>query len=142
MTEILVYIGLLTGAAFMLLAAIGIIRLPDLPTRMHASTKSGALGTSLIMISVAFAFLDPVVTLRALAIILFILITSPVAAHVIGRAGYFVGVTLWDGTVKDMLKESYDPESHYLRSGFEGMDEDDSEEMDDSTDADADQDRQ
>ncbi len=141
MTEILVYIGLLTGAAFMLLAAIGIIRLPDLPTRMHASTKSGALGTSLIMISVAFAFLDPVVTLRSLAIILFILITSPVAAHVIGRAGYFVGVTLWDGTVKDMLKESYDPESHYLRSGFEGMDEDDSEEMDDSMDADTDQDK-
>lgn len=139
MTEILVYVLLLSGAAFMLLAAIGIIRLPDLPTRMHASTKSGALGTSLIMMGVAMAFLDPVVTFRAFAIILFIVITSPVAAHVIGRAGYFVGVTLWDGTVKDMLKESYDPESHYLRSGFEGMDEEEkaSEEMDDSTDADA-----
>lgn len=129
MIEILVSAGLILGAALMLLASIGIIRLPDLPTRMHASTKSGALGTSLIMVSVALAFMDPEVTFRAFAIILFILITSPVAAHVIGRAGYFVGVSLWDGTVKDMLKESYDPETHYLRSGFEDLDAETEEEM-------------
>ncbi len=131
--EVLVSAFLLMGAALGLLAAIGIIRLPDLPTRMHASTKSGALGTALIMVGVMLAFLEPVVTFRAFAIILFIMITSPVAAHVIARAGYFVGVSLWDGTVKDMLRESYDPESHYLRSGFEGMDNetDDMEESED-----------
>lgn len=129
MIEILVSACLILGAALMLLASIGIIRLPDLPTRMHASTKSGALGTSLIMVGVALAFMEPVVTFRAFAIILFILITSPVAAHVIGRAGYFVGVSLWDGTVKDMLKESYDPDTHYLRSGFEDLDSATEEEM-------------
>lgn len=137
MIEILVSATLLLGATLMVLASIGILRFPDLPTRMHASTKSGALGTSLIMIAVALAFMESVVTYRALAIILFILITSPVAAHVIGRAGYFVGVNLWSGTVKDMLKESYDAESHYLRSGFEGMDEEDEPEeadMDQSED--------
>ncbi len=132
MIEILVSITLVFGASLMLLASIGIIRLPDLPTRMHASTKSGALGTSMIMVGVALAFVDPVVTFRAFAIILFILITSPVAAHVIGRAGYFVGVTLWDGTVKDMLKESYDPDTHYLRSGFEGMDEEEADDFSES----------
>ncbi len=129
MIEILVSACLILGASLMLLASIGIIRLPDLPTRMHASTKSGALGTSLIMVGVALAFMEPVVTFRAFAIILFILITSPVAAHVIGRAGYFVGVSLWDGTVKDMLKESYDPDTHYLRSGFEDLDAETEEEM-------------
>lgn len=123
--EVLVSIFMLSGAALGLLAAIGIIRLPDLPTRMHASTKSGALGTSLIMVGVMLAFMEPVVTFRSFAIILFIMITSPIAAHVIARAGYFVGVSLWDGTVKDMLRESYDPETHRLRSGFEGMDDDD-----------------
>ncbi len=121
---------LLAGAVFMLLAAIGLIRLPDLPTRMHASTKSGVLGSSLIMIGVMLSFLDTVVTFRALAIIIFLMITTPVAAHVIGRAGYFVGVNLWEGTVKDMLKESYDPVSHQLRSGFEA----DSKDQDDDTD--------
>lgn len=119
MIEWVVSAFMLIGAVFMLLAAIGLIRLPDLPTRMHASTKSGVLGSSLIMIGVMLSFLDTVVTFRALAIIVFLMITTPVAAHVIGRAGYFVGVNLWEGTVKDMLKESYDPVSHQLRSGFE-----------------------
>ena len=119
MTEILVSALLLIGAALMLLAAIGIIRLPDLPTRMHATTKSGALGTALIMIAVAFYFAEVAVVTRALAVIAFIIVTAPVAAHVIGRASYFVGVPLWEGTIKDDLKTSYDPETHYLRSGFE-----------------------
>lgn len=110
---------LLLGSALMLLAAIGIIRLPDLPTRMHASTKSGALGTSLIMIAVALYFLDTAVTARVLAIIAFIILTAPVAAHVIGRAGYFVGVPLWEGTIKDDLKKNYDPHTHHLSSGLE-----------------------
>ncbi|WP_341936315.1 monovalent cation/H(+) antiporter subunit G [Marinimicrobium sp. C2-29] len=119
MIEVIVSFFVLSGASLMLLASIGIIRLPDLPTRMHASTKSGALGTSLIMIAVALAFLETVVTARALAIISFIILTSPVAAHVIGRAGYFVGVPLWDGTVKDALKDNYNPDTHFLSSGYE-----------------------
>lgn len=130
MIEIIVSFALISGAALMLLASIGIIRLPDLPTRMHATTKSGALGTSLIMIAVAFHFAEAPVVARAIAIIAFIMLTSPVAAHVIGRAGYFVGVPLWDGTVKDMLKESYDPETHYLRSGFEDIDQQEIKEKD------------
>lgn len=123
MIEVLVSVFVLFGASLMLLASIGIIRLPDLPTRMHASTKSGALGTSMIMVGVALAFTETVVTARAMAIISFIVLTSPVAAHVIGRAGYFVGVPLWDGTVKDALKENYNPETHYLSSGYETQEE-------------------
>ncbi|MDO8825659.1 monovalent cation/H(+) antiporter subunit G [Methylophaga sp.] len=119
MTELLVGFFLIFGAALMLLAAIGIIRLPDLPTRMHATTKSGALGTSLIMIGVAVYFADVTVVTRVIAIIAFIILTAPVAAHVIGRAGYFVGVPLWEGTVKDDLRKNYDPETHSLSSGLD-----------------------
>ncbi|HAO23782.1 MULTISPECIES: monovalent cation/H(+) antiporter subunit G [unclassified Methylophaga] len=119
MTDILVAFFLISGAALMLLAAIGIIRLPDLPTRMHATTKSGALGTSLIMIGVAVYFADTTVVTRVIAIIAFIILTAPVAAHVIGRAGYFVGVPLWKGTVKDELQKNYDPQTHALSSGLE-----------------------
>lgn len=120
MIELIVSILLLAGAAFMLLAAIGILRLPDLPTRMHASTKAGAMGAMFTMGGVAFYFGDSVVFARAFAIVVFILITSPIAAHVIGRAGYFMGTSLWDGTVKDELRENYDPDTHKLSSGYEG----------------------
>lgn len=118
MIEILVSVLLLLGAALMLLAAIGVFRLPDLPTRMHATTKSGALGTSVIMIAVAIAFTDTAVSARALAIIAFTFLTAPVAAHVIGRAGYFIGVPLWSGTIKDAIKDNYDPKTNILHSGL------------------------
>lgn len=123
MIEIIISLFLLAGASFMLLAAVGIVRLPDLPTRMHASTKAGAMGAMFIMGGVAFFFADSVVFARAFAIVVFILITSPVAAHVIGRAGYFTGTPLWDGTVKDELRKNYDPETHKLLSSYKGSPE-------------------
>lgn len=116
MTELLVCTLLLAGASFMLLAAIGVVRLPDLPTRMHATTKAGALGAMLTMGGVAIYFADSAVSARAIAVVVFILLTAPIAAHVIGRAGYFTGVTLWEGTVKDELRERYDPISQRLAS--------------------------
>ncbi len=114
---------LLLGAALMLLAAVGAIRLPDLLTRMHATTKAGALGAALTVAGVAVHFADAGVTARAVAIIAFIFLTAPVAAHLIGRAGYFVGVPLWDGTIKDELKPHYDELNHSLRSGLEERDD-------------------
>jgi len=117
--DILVVIFLMTGAFFMLIAAIGIIRLPDLPTRMHASTKAGAMGAILIMGGVVFSFLEWLAFARGMAIVFFIILTAPIAAHVIGRAGYFVGVPLWDRTVKDELRERYDPVNHTLGSGLD-----------------------
>ncbi|GGW52090.1 MULTISPECIES: monovalent cation/H(+) antiporter subunit G [Halomonadaceae] len=109
----------LTGASFMLLASIGLLRLPDLLTRMHATTKAAALGVILIMLAAAMHFAEVGVVARAFAIIVFILITAPIAAHVIGRAGYFVGSRLWSGTVKDELRPNYDPLTHELKSGLE-----------------------
>jgi len=123
MTDIIVSTLLLAGAGFMLLAAVGIVRLPDLPTRMHASTKAGAMGAMFTMAGVAFFFADGVVLARAFAIVVFILITSPIAAHVIGRAGYFIGTPLWSGTIKDELRDNYDSQTHVLRSGYEASPE-------------------
>ena len=120
MTELLTELLILVGAVFMLLAALGVVRLPDLLTRMHATTKAATLGATLIMLAVALHFAQVAVVARALGVILFILMTAPVAAHVIGRAGYFVGSRLWEGTVKDELKPNYDPLTHELKSGREG----------------------
>lgn len=121
MIEILVSVLLLVGAAFMVLAAIGVLRLPDLPTRMHATTKAGALGAMMTMGGVAFYFGDSTVAARAVAIVIFIFLTAPIAAHVIGRAGYFTGAKLWAGTIKDELQERYDPVTHKLNSGLEEL---------------------
>lgn len=116
MIDWLVAFFLIAGALFMLVAAIGIIRLPDLPTRMHASTKAGAMGAMLIMAAAALSFMEWLAFARGLAIVLFIILTAPIAAHVIGRAGYFVGVPLWHGTIKDELRDRYDVDTHTLRS--------------------------
>lgn len=114
---------MLSSGIFTLLAAVGILRLPDLMTRMHASTKAGALGVALMMIAAMLHFNDLVVMAKALAVIMFILITAPIAAHAIGRAGYFVGVPIWVNTVKDELFNRYDSDTHRLRSGLETEEE-------------------
>lgn len=119
MTNLLTSLVLLSGALFMLFAAIGALRMPDLPMRMHATTKAGALGSGLIMLAVAIFYGSASVTARSFAIVLFIMLTAPVAAHVLARAGYFVGVPLWKKIVKDELKGRYHRESHRLASSEE-----------------------
>jgi len=117
MIEVLTALFLLAGTALIFLAALGLLRMPDLLTRMHATTKSGALGAGLMVAAVAVYFVDDfAVTIRAVAIVVFIIVTGPIAAHVIGRASYFVGVPLWEGTIKDELKNRYDKKSHQLLS--------------------------
>ncbi len=76
---------LVLGSLFFLVAAVGIIRLPDPLTRMHAATKAGTLGAGLMLLAVCFAAGDGAVSVRAAAIFLFLLVTAPVGAHVIGR---------------------------------------------------------
>lgn len=123
MMDLLIAVFLISGAAFMLLAALGILRLPDLPTRMHSSTKSGTMGAVLIMAGVVLGFAEWLALARGMAIVLFIMMTSPIAAHAIGRAGYFIGVPLWDGTIKDELRENYDSQTHGLSSDGRNPDE-------------------
>lgn len=108
MREWLVVILMLTGSLFMLLSAIGLLRMPDLFTRMHAATKVGTVGISGVMLAVALHMDTLTVTAPALTIVVFFLVTAPIAAHMIGRAAYRIGVPLWSGTVVDEWK-SRDP---------------------------------
>ena len=110
---------LLIGAIWMLIAALGVLRMPDLLTRMHATTKSGVFGAGLMLLGVALHFLDAGVTARVLAIIGFITLTSPVAAHAIGRAGYYTGSPMWEGTLKDDLHRDRDA-ARDARDGTDG----------------------
>ena len=68
--------------------------------RMHASTKAGTLGSGLILAAVAVYFADTATISRAVATILFLLMTAPVAAHMIGRAAFRSGITLWNTKIE------------------------------------------
>jgi multicomponent Na+:H+ antiporter subunit G len=104
------------GASFLLLAAVGVTRMPDLFTRMQATTKAATLGVGCVVLAVAVHFGDLGVAARAAAVIIFVLLTAPVAAHMIARAAYLAGVPQWDGTIVDELRGRYDLRTHTLRS--------------------------
>jgi multicomponent Na+:H+ antiporter subunit G len=91
------------GIALMVVAGIGLLRMPDLLTRMHASSKAGTLGAALVLLAVAFHFADAAVTVRTLVVCVFLLLTAPIASHVIARAAYRAGVPLSPETVVDEL---------------------------------------
>ena len=92
---------LITGATLALLASIGVVRMPDVFTRMQASTKASTLGLGCLLIGAALQFGDFASFIRVLSIGAFVLLTTPVAGHVIARASYLADVPLWDGTVLD-----------------------------------------
>jgi multicomponent Na+:H+ antiporter subunit G len=116
MTDILAYAFLLVAAAFMLLAAMGITRMPDLLSRLQTATKAASLGLGCAVVAAAFHFGDFGVAARALAIMFFGFLTVPIAAHMIGRAAYFTGEPLWEGTIMDELRGRYDIRTHELHS--------------------------
>ena len=116
MTDILIVVLSSAGALFIFLAAIGVVRMPDLYLRISVTTKAATLGIGLVLLAAAIYFNDLSITTRVLAIILFMLLTAPVGAHMIGRASYFTGVKLWEKSVFDDLKGKYHPKSHKLSS--------------------------
>lgn len=112
--EVIAAALLIGGAAFMLIAGIALVRMPDLYMRMSATTKAATLGMGLILLGMVVYSGDTWVAARALAVAVFGFLTTPVAAHMIARAGYFVGVPLWEGTIVDELKGRYDRRTHVL----------------------------
>ena len=116
MREVLTAVLMLVGAFLMFVAGVGIVRLPDLFMRMSATTKAATLGAGLTLLAAAVYFDELGVTSRVLATIVFVLLTAPVAAQLIGRAGYFSDAELWEGTVVDELAGRYDVKTHVLAS--------------------------
>lgn len=102
-TEILASALILVGSAVVALAALGVARLPDPFTRMHAATKAGVVGSGLLLLGAAAALGTAGAWLTALAGIAFLLATAPIAGHVLGRAAYVTGAPIAPATVIDAL---------------------------------------
>jgi multicomponent Na+:H+ antiporter subunit G len=100
-------VWMIFGAAFMAIAALGIVRMPDLFTRMQAATKTGTAGAGCILFGTALFFGELQVATNAGVVIAFLFLTAPVAAHMLARAGYLVGTPLAPETHPDELKEKF-----------------------------------
>ena len=112
MIDVLTAIMWIAGSGFALLAALGVLRLPDVFTRMQASTKASTLGLGCLLIGAALQLGDFGSLIRVVSIGAFVLLTTPVAGHVIARASYLAEVPLWDGTVLDERRTAQErPES-------------------------------
>ena len=91
----------MAGATLALLAGVGVVRMPDVFTRMQASTKASTLGLGCLLAALAIRHPEVSVMMRALSIGAFVMLTAAVSAHVIARAAALTGTPLWKGTSID-----------------------------------------
>ena len=116
--EILVSGLLLLGLFFLLTGTIGLLRLRDVYSRMHATSKSTTFGVSGVLLAalIYFRFLGLSPGLKESLILGFLLLTAPLGAHMIARAAYRTGVRLWMGGVLDEFEDWEDREGRQARS--------------------------
>lgn len=108
MTEILGYILIIIGILFDIFGCIGLVRFPDVYNRLQAATKCVTLGTIFLLVGVAVASGSGPTGAKAIICAVFILITSPTAAHAIAKGAYASGVELWENSVVDKYAEETD----------------------------------
>jgi len=99
---------ILVGATFSLLAAVGILRMPDFFSRLQTSAKASTLGVGTLVLAAALQFDGTGTTTRALLVVAFLAMTVPIAAQMIGRAAYAEKVPQWEGTIVDELAGNED----------------------------------
>ena len=100
------------GLLFNLLGCVGLIRFPDLYNRLQAATKCVTLGTCMVLLSAVIELgfgVSAATSVKCLLCLVFILITSPTAAHALARGAHASGVTLWEKSVVDKFEEDGDP---------------------------------
>lgn len=100
MIDIVGYIFIALGAILLIISGIGLIRMPDTITRMHAGTKASTLGSLLIFLGVAF--LEPTLWFKLLLLALFILITNPISSSILARSSYIRNSFLNQSGIDDL----------------------------------------
>jgi multicomponent Na+:H+ antiporter subunit G len=82
---------LLAGALFSFIASLGLLRLPDLFSRMHAASKAGTAGSGLVLIAAALHAGAWDVWVKCIAVIVFFVLTTPLSAHLLAKAALAAG---------------------------------------------------
>lgn len=94
------------GSLFLFLAALGIVRMPDVYNRMQAGTKATTLGTMLFL--VGLGLVHPPWLPKAVVLVLFVVFTNPISSHALARAAHNAGIPMTESSVSDALAESRD----------------------------------
>lgn len=105
LADVVTALCFLLGSALALIAAIGLTRFPDLLSRMHAATKPQVLGLTLMVTGLAVHLRSATVLGTLALVVIFQMLTGPVAAHMVGRAGYRTAKIRHDLLVRDELTE-------------------------------------
>lgn len=103
---------ILIGSGFAVIAAIGLVRLPDLYTRTHAASKAGTLGSGMMLLALAVFSQELDVVTRAIAAIIFFLLTAPISSHLLARSAYLVGYHPEPSTRCEEMTEFLGDEKH------------------------------
>jgi len=113
MIEWIVALLVLVGTAMSLISSLGLLRLPDVYNRAHASTKSATLGILSILLGgfIYFLFTHGVSSIRLLLGIVFVFFTAPLAGHLIIRSAHRYGAPLAPISVQDDLKKLHSKEA-------------------------------
>ncbi|MBM4141982.1 MAG: Na+/H+ antiporter subunit G [Lentisphaerae bacterium] len=111
MSDTIGAVMLAVGILFNLAGCLGMVRLPDVYNRLQAATKCVTLGTCLVLgaVAVLTAGQSAAIALRGALCIVFIVITSPTAAHALARGAHASGVKLWEGSVADAYAADGEP---------------------------------
>lgn len=106
MLEIILSILVLIGAFFTLVGSLGLVKLPDFYTRLHAPTKATTLGVGSILIAstLYFAFRAEGISLHELLITLFLFITAPVSAHLMAKAAMHLKIKMSEKTKNEKIE--------------------------------------
>ncbi len=105
MSDIAGYILITIGITFDIFGCIGLVRFPDVYNRLQASTKCVTLGTILLLLGVSVISGFGATSAKAITCAVFILMTSPTAAHAIAKGAYSSGIKLWEKSVVDKYAE-------------------------------------
>jgi multicomponent Na+:H+ antiporter subunit G len=86
MTDLVGSVIVFIGAVFLFSAGLGMFRMPDALTRIHAGTKATTLGNTLVLVGIAIY--EPDWSLKLLVIVYFVLMTNPISSHALAHAAY------------------------------------------------------
>lgn len=106
--EWIVSILLIAGSLFMLIAAIGVVKLQDVYMRMHAITKATSLGAILMLLGVVLWHPQWIVVIESFMVVIFVILTAPIGSHMIGRVAHRMQVPKAEGYLVDELQDELD----------------------------------
>ena len=110
---------LLLGGVLSVAAGVGLLRFPDPLARMHAATKPQILGVILVLLALALQSQSLSTVAMLVPVLLFQMLTAPISAHMVGRAGYRLRHFLRDDLLVDELEEAIDRAHEELRDADE-----------------------